>query len=118
VPQVSRGVAFSDILSHAVFLRNHLYGSRSISSFEQARGYQPSIAGLPVGFVTPDLHKAHLEQVASRTLSLLLKSNNSRILSQYVLLPGTASYFHKKLAIILAGYQYLSFKWIMNTVAK
>jgi hypothetical protein len=97
VPQVSRGVAFSEILSHAVFLRNVLYGSRSLSSFEQARGYQPSIAGLPVGFVTPDLHKAHLEQVARRTLSLLLKSKNSHILSQSVLLPGTAIYFHTKI---------------------
>jgi hypothetical protein len=37
-----------------------------------------------------------LEQVARRTLSLLLKSKNSHILSQSVLLPGTAIYLHTK----------------------
>jgi hypothetical protein len=63
VPQIFRSVAFSEILANAVFIRNVLYGRRTLSSFEQARGYQPSIAGLPVGFVTPDLEKAHLEQV-------------------------------------------------------
>ena len=38
-----------------------------------------------------------MEQVARRTLSLLLKSKNSHILSQSVLLPGTAVYFHTKI---------------------
>jgi hypothetical protein len=95
--QISRSVTFSEILAHAVFLRNVLYGSRTLSSFEQARGYQPSLAGLPVGFVTPDLQKAHLEQVARRTLSLLLRSKNSHLLDRSVLLPGTAIYFYTKL---------------------
>jgi hypothetical protein len=97
VPQVSRSVEFSEIRSNTVFLRNVVYGNHSLSSFEKARGYQPSIAGLPVGFVTPDIHKAHLEQVSSRTLSLLIKSKNSHILSQSVFLAGTAIYFQTKL---------------------
>ena len=36
-----------DILARAVFLSNLMYGSKSASSFELARGYTPSIHGLP-----------------------------------------------------------------------
>jgi hypothetical protein len=64
--QISRSVTFSEILAHAVFLRNVLYGSRTLSSFEQARGYQPSLAGLSVGFVTPDLqNRASISRLSS-----------------------------------------------------
>jgi hypothetical protein len=97
VPHISRSVAFSEILAHAVFLRNVLCGSRTLSCFEQARGYQPSLAGLPVVFVTTDIEKVQLEQVARRTLSLLLKSKNSHLLNRSVLLPGTSIYFYTKL---------------------
>jgi hypothetical protein len=97
VQHISRSASFSEILAHALFLRNVLYGSRTLSSFEQARRYQPSVAGLPVGFVTPDLQIAHLEQVARRTLSLLLKSKNSNLLDQSVLLRGTAICFYTKI---------------------
>jgi hypothetical protein len=38
-----------------------------------------------------------LEQVARRTLSLLLKSKNSHLLDRSVLLPGTSIYFYTKL---------------------
>jgi hypothetical protein len=70
VQQISRSVSFSEILAHAVFLRNVLYGSRTLSSFEQARGYQPSLAGPLVAFVTPDLqnsvwNKSHATPCAS-----------------------------------------------------
>jgi hypothetical protein len=44
----SRLPSFPEIIAHSTFLRDLLYGSRILSSFEQARGYQPSIAGLPV----------------------------------------------------------------------
>jgi hypothetical protein len=58
--ELSRLATFSEIVTHATFLRNLLYGSRVLSSFEQARGYQPSVAGLPIGFVTPELRQAHM----------------------------------------------------------
>jgi hypothetical protein len=42
-----RKPTFAEIISHATYLQNLLYGSRTISSFEKARGYQPSVLGLP-----------------------------------------------------------------------
>jgi hypothetical protein len=50
---------FPEIISHATFLQNMLHGIRFLASFEQARVYQPSIAGLPVGFVSTALRRAH-----------------------------------------------------------
>jgi hypothetical protein len=93
----SRLPSFPEIIAHATFLRNLLYGSRILSSFEQARGYQPSIAGLPVGFVTPDLRQAHAEQIARRTLSRLLKARHANLLDHSVLKPGTAIYVFTKI---------------------
>ena len=40
------------ILSRATYLSNVLYGGRTLSSFEMARGYTPSIAGLPQSKIT------------------------------------------------------------------
>jgi hypothetical protein len=82
--------SFPELISHATFLRNHLYGSRILSSFEQARGYQHSIADLPVGIITPALLQAHAEQIARRTLSRLLKARHVNLLDHSVLKPGTA----------------------------
>jgi hypothetical protein len=73
--------SFPELLSHATFLRNLLYGSRILSSFEQARGYQPSVADLPVGIITPALLQAYAEQIARRTLSRLLKEKDTSICS-------------------------------------
>jgi hypothetical protein len=94
----SRLPSFPEIIAHATFLRNLLYGSRILSSIEQARGYRPSNAGLPVGFVTPALCQAHAEQIARRTLSRLLKVRHSNLLDHSVLKPGTPIYVFPKSA--------------------
>ena len=62
------------ILSRATFISNYFSGSRILSSFELARGYSPSILGVPKSLVTTELLSAHKEQVAVRALQRLLRS--------------------------------------------
>lgn len=62
------------IVARATFLSNIFSGSRLMSSFELARGYSPSILGLPRTDVTQELLHAHQEQVATRALQILLHS--------------------------------------------
>ena len=60
--------------ARATFLSNMFSGSRLMSSFEQARGYSPSILGLPRTYVTQELLEEHKAQVATRALQRLLQS--------------------------------------------
>jgi hypothetical protein len=88
-----RRPSFTEIIAHATYLRKILYGSRLLSSFEQSRGYQPSIMGLTSCFITPELIQAHEEQIARRALVRLLRSKDSSLLDHSVLAPGTPVYF-------------------------
>jgi hypothetical protein len=90
----SRKPTFAEIISHATYLRNLLYGSRTLSSFEQARGYQPSVLGLPQFFINKDLIQAHEEQVSRRILTRILRSREPSLLSRSILAPGTPVYFY------------------------
>lgn len=64
------------IVARATFLSNMFSGSRLMSSFELARGYSPSILGLPRTDVSQELLDAHKEQVATRALQRLLRSRS------------------------------------------
>lgn len=70
----------STILSRANLLANLFSGNRLLSSFELARGYRPSILGIPSTVVTADLLQAHKEQVAVRTLQRLLHSRAPNVI--------------------------------------
>lgn len=63
------------LVSSASFQSNMFSGNKLLSSFELARGYWPSILGIPKTVATEELLKAHREQVAIRTIQRLLNSN-------------------------------------------
>lgn len=60
------------ILSRATFLSNVFAGSHMLSSFELARGFSPSMLGIPARLVTAELLSAHREQQATRALQRLM----------------------------------------------
>ena len=95
---VSKGSEFmlEDILSRATYLANILYGSKALSSFEMARGYKPSITGLPKIKLTDDILEAHEEQQARRPLSLLEKSKTPRPVNPSKLSRDDQVYFFKR----------------------
>ena len=90
------GVSFSDfeILSRATFLKNALYGCKSLSSFELARRYSPSSCGAPQAPVSVKMFEAHQEQAARRAIHKLLASPSNKPVSQDLLPPKTPVYFY------------------------
>jgi len=58
----------ADIVSRATYLNIVLYGSKSISSFEMARGYALSIASLPQIRFSEELLVPNNEQQAHRAI--------------------------------------------------
>ena len=81
-----------EILSRATFLKNTMYGGKELSSFEQARGYRPSICGLPQFPVSAEILRAHEEQVARRAIHAFIRSHNTSSISKDVIPPRTKVY--------------------------
>lgn len=62
------------ILSRATFMSNMFAGSHILSAFELARGFSPSVLGIPARIVTSELLQAHKDQQATRALQRLMRS--------------------------------------------
>lgn len=71
-----------DIVRRAIFMSNFFSGSRLLSSFQLARGYQPSILGIPQTVVPQDLLEAHIEQTSTRALQRAMKTNANNAAQQ------------------------------------
>lgn len=69
---------FSHKLSLAVFTSNILYGGKMLSSFEQVRGFTPSLQGSDKKGVPQSVLTAHKEMEARRLLSRMLKSKSTK----------------------------------------
>lgn len=78
------------LLQRAVFISNIFSGNSILSSFQQARGYSPSILGLPQHFVTSDIMDAHKEQVAIRALQRAINTRAPRTIPKSILTAGTS----------------------------
>ncbi len=69
-----------EILSKATFLCNTLRGNAKLSSFELARGYSPSLAGLPQTNTSKEMLAAYYEQQSKRALTRMLRSHAPRVI--------------------------------------
>lgn len=69
------------LVAKACYLSNCLYGNKILSAFEMAKGYAPSIAGIPSRIIPEELMRAHKRQAALRSLNRLLRSRDSRQLT-------------------------------------
>ena len=76
------------IVLRAVFLSNMFSGSRTFSSFQLARGYQPSVLGIPSTVVSQELLEEHMEQMATRALQQVLKSHDPHAPRANMFSPG------------------------------
>lgn len=94
----SRGLFRSDyeILSKATFLKNIMFGSKQLSSFELAHGYTPNICDLPKATISTDLINAHLEQVSRRAVHKFIRSKQTSPLNKELLPPRTPVYYYKR----------------------
>lgn len=71
----------SNIIARASFVTNLLRGSRIMSSFQLARGYSPSVHGIPRRIMPQSLLDAHIEREATRALERVRKFNAPNTLS-------------------------------------
>ena len=62
------------LVARASFLTNMFHGNATLSSFQLARGYSPSILGMPSNDVSQELLDAHIESVAIRAIQKVLRS--------------------------------------------
>ena len=62
------------LIARASFLTNMFHGTATLSSFQLARGYSPSILGMPSSDVSQELLDAHIESVAIRAVQKVLRS--------------------------------------------
>ncbi len=85
-----------EILSKATFLCNALRGNAKLSSFELARGYSPSLAGLPQTQTSKETLAAYYEQQSKRALTRMLRSNAPRVIKADLLPPRTPVYYFVK----------------------
>lgn len=76
------------ILHRAIFFFKLFSGSCILSSFQLARGYQPSVLGIPPSVVPKELLNAHIEQKATRALQRAMLSNAARSVPQYAYRKG------------------------------
>ena len=81
--------AASSIVARAAFLSNLFSGNRLLSSFELARGFSPSIIGIPPSVVPQELLEAHREQVAIRALQRIAHSRAPAMPHSEIFSPGT-----------------------------
>jgi hypothetical protein len=83
-------------LSHATFLSNIILGGKTISSFEQARGYFPSLYGLPCRSVSQEMLDLHRDSSMRRAMHLFLRSAHRQTLTHAALPSGTPVYYFVK----------------------
>lgn len=84
------------ILNRATFLSNVFECSKLLSSFEMARGYSPSLLGMPPTVVSEELFQAAREQAATRAIQRLLNGRTPSTIPSSVLKQGTPIlYFYR-----------------------
>ncbi len=88
--------SMSQVLSRATFFANALRGSALFSSFELARVYSPSCAGLPQTKTSKEVLDAYYEQQAKRSLHRMLRSRVPKVIKAELLKPKMPIYYYVK----------------------
>lgn len=70
-------------------MANLFHGNAVMSAFQLARGYAPSVAGVPSSKVPTEMLEAHIQVSATRAVQKALRSNRSKVVQQNALKPGT-----------------------------
>ena len=78
----------NNVVTRATFICNLFSGSQTLSSFELARGYRPSLLGIPSTYVSQEILDAHTHQVATRALQRILRSRTPNTPTPGMFSPG------------------------------
>lgn len=77
------------LIARASLMKNMFHGNATLSAFQLAHGYVPSIAGVPDSLVSQELLDAHVEIMASRAIQRVLQSKQPNLLQREALSSGT-----------------------------
>lgn len=77
------------ILARASFITNMMRGSKIMSAFQMARGYMPSILGIPRSIVSEEILEAHIERESVRALERIMRSKSPDVIDPAQITPGT-----------------------------
>ncbi len=96
--RLNRGLPISTtgILSKAMFLTNSLRGNTTLSSFELARGYSPSLAELPQTRTSKELLDAYKEKQAKRAITKMIRSRIPNVIKSAILKPKNSGLLLRK----------------------
>lgn len=92
-------------------MTNLIFGRSKINSFQLARGYMPSIAGLPSKTLTQDRLEAHIQMTASRAIHKAAKSRMPKNFARSMIKEGDKIYVFYK-----PTNKSLKTEWITATV--
>lgn len=101
------------LVARASFMTNLIHGSKLINSFHMARGYAPSILGIPKKIVTEDLLNAHIDREATRAMERIMRSKSPNTIDPGQLPEGT-----KVLLYYHSSKKNEPNEWITSTVIK
>lgn len=101
------------LTARASLLTNLIHGSGVLSAFELAKGYTPSILGIPARHIPEDVMKAHVEISANRALQKVLKSRVPRVVPPSMLHTGREIWVFYK-----SSQQNIPVGWVSATVVE
>lgn len=84
------------LIARTSFITNLLRGSKVMSAFQLARGFTPSILGIPRQIVSQELLDVHVERESLRALEKIMRSKTPGVLDKDQLAPGTDVFVYHK----------------------
>lgn len=84
------------LVARASFFTNLIHGSKLMNSFQLARGYAPSILGIPRQVVTQELLDAHIDRESTRAMERVMKANAPNTINPERLPKGTHVFVYYK----------------------
>lgn len=84
------------IVARASFVTNLIRGSKVMSSYQLARGYSPSVLGIPSQVVSQDILDAYVERESTRALEKIMRAKDNTTIEPEQLATGTDVYVFYK----------------------
>lgn len=101
------------IISRTSFLANLFHGWKKLSAFQLAKGYSPSVLGVPRSIVTAELLEAHIQTEATRTIHKVMTSRIPSYVEKDALKPDDHIFIYYK-----SSKQNEADEWITERVRK
>lgn len=80
-------------IARTSFLSNLTKGYKCISSFQMAKGFSPSILGIPMEVLSNETIKSHIDKESIRAIERIMKSNTPKTTDPALMVPRSSVLF-------------------------